>query len=996
MYYSYNVCHYVAPPLPLPLRSHIAAHWSGFHDPESSIQHFTISAGVWPGDDSLLPSTILPPTLSSTIHTISPPLSPNQTVYTTLVAHSNAGLSTTATSDGVLIDDTPPYLANVTTNVEWAGSVVMGTQYTSTALRVTWVSQDSLSPVHLHFWSILSYPGTAIPLDSQTARHQDSDTAADLSLADGATYTILTISCNAAGLCSQEEADPILVDSSPPVDGYFAVETSSTLGLSQAVAGGMTWRNRPRGDSRINLALYGFSDVHSGITEYWVAVGSGFSQSDLTGGAVQVSMTQASDSGTRIGLVEMGQALEVSGTIYITVWAVNEAGLESRRVQGSFIVEEVEGRTNNGTLALLRSSQCSLLTCLGHCTCAARGDLCSVGLEEVEQCGEVDPSSLPLEERVRVFSVAPQQREGAGGGALFTAVRDKLVGRWEEPESGTSPFQRLEWTVGEKGASYGAGLFDTANDQIWREAGSSPAAIFSVHPSYPLLDGVSYVFYVRAWFNSSHYAVFESSGITVDTSGPQVAAGGRVREAGWGGPADSDYTANQTQIQLSWSGVFLNTLSGAHSTYQIGIGDTPGSDNVVPFASVSSGETSATLSGLRLAHGRHYYSTVQASSPLNVLLTSISNGFTVDQSPPNVGMVLDGLQYWDISAQSHTHSASARWTGFHDAESGIHHYELAVTDTPDQPDESEYENVGIGLRETVAGLSLIPGQTYYTHVVAVNNAGVWSDDVSSNGITVDTTRPGHAQCTWNTLPISSFEPAIPGDSPCPSNTTLEEVGGDWVVEAAHVELLPPSPSFSPLSGCLSLFFTGQITLTLSTVPNSLYTFSFWLGQKPGSGCGHHTPLLTRVTGPGLDQVVAVHTQTEDTLQHWSRFEFQFTADGPNSTLVLATLSDQYGMVVDGLTVSECQTSIPVPIDDLISNQSSVIHVSQEHLSGSRTRLHARWELGDEESGVREYLWAVGTVERGEQLQPYTSTGRGKCLLITNDANMKAYCIPGNF
>ena len=904
-------------------------------------------------------------------------------MYTTLVAHNNAGLSTIATSDGVLIDDTPPYLANVTMDVKWAGSVVMGTQYTSSALRVTWVSHDPLSPVHLHFWSILSYPGTAIPLHSQTVRHQDSDTATGLSLADGAMYTILAIGCNAAGLCSQEEADAILVDSSPPVDGYFAVETSSTLGLSRAVAGGMTWRNRPRGDSRINLALYGFSDAHSGITEYWATVGSGFSQSDLTGGAVQVSLSQASDSGTRIGLVEMGEALEINGTIYITVWAVNGAGLESRRVQGSFIVEEVDGRTNNGTLALLRSSECSLQTCLGHCTCAARGDLCSVGREEVDSCREVGPSNLPPEERVSVFNVAPQQTEGAGGGTLFTAVRDKLVGRWEEPESGTSPFWRLEWTVGEKGASFGAGLFDTTNDQIWREAGSSSGATFSVNPLYPLLDGMSYVFYVRAWFNATHYAVFESSGITVDMGGPQVVASGRVREGGWGGLADSDYTANHTQVQLSWSGVFLNILSGAHSTYQIGIGDTPGSDNVVPFAPVSSSETSAILSGLQLAHGRRYYSTLQASSPLSVLASSVSDGFTVDRSPPNVGVVLDGLQYWDSSAQSHTHSVSARWTGFHDTESGIHHYELAVTDTPDQPDESEYESMGIGLRGTVTGLSLTPGLTYYAHVVAVNNAGVWSDDVSSNGITVDTTRPEHIQCMWNTLPISSFEPAIPGDSPCPSTAALEEVGGDWVVEAAHAELLPPSPSSSPLSGCFSLFLTGQITLTLTTAPDTLYTFSFWLGQKPGSGCGHHTPLLTRVVAPGLDRVVAVHSQTEDTLQHWSRFEFQFTVDGPNSTLVLATLSDQYGIVVDGLTVSECQTSIPIPIDDLISNQSSVIHVSQEHLSGSRTRLHARWEVGDGESGVREYLWAVGTVERGEQLQPYTSTGRGKCQLITN-------------
>jgi hypothetical protein len=45
------------------------------------------------------------------------------------------------------------------------------------------------------------------------------------------------------------------------------------------------------------------------------------------------------------------------------------------------------------------------------------------------------------------------------------------------------------------------------------------------------------------------------------------------------------------------------------------------------------------------------------------------------------------------------------------------------------------------------------------------------------------------------------------------------------------------------------------------------------------------------------------------------------------------------------------------------------------VSGAWTRFRASWELGEEgEERVREYMWAIGTTEGGEQLQPFTSTG----------------------
>ena len=775
---------------------------------------------------------------------------------------------------------------------------------------------------------------------------------------------MIVTSCSAAGLCSlSQTSTPILMDSTPPVDGFFAVETSSTYPRSAAVPGGMAWRNRPRaGDSRITISFYGFSDAHSGISGYWAAVGTGFGQSDLTQGSQQLSPFQASENGSWTATVETAGHVTINQTLYLSLWAVNGVGLESRRVQGSFEVGEVEGETNRGTLHHIRSSLCHQMptdSCLGHCTCAARGDLCTQTPSDFSTCVNVNVDEISEEGRVGVVNIAPQQTVTADDDKLFTLVTDKLVGRWEVPVP--SPYQRLEWTVGERGASPGSGLFDTSVDHIWREAGDSVTAIFSVNPLYPLLDEETYVFHVRAWFNDTHYAQFQSSGITVDISGPLTVTGGRIREGG--SATEIDYSSNQTNIDVTWNGVFIPKLSGVHSTYQIGIGDVPGSDNVLGFSPIPSHLTSATLSA-SLTHGNQYYTTLRATSPLLVTIDTISDGFTVDATPPKVGVVFDGLDYWDRISQSDTKSLSARWTGFHDEESGIHHYEMAMSESPIPAVDLEYENMGIGLRWTLTELDLNHGTVYYVHVVAVNNAGVRSLSVASNGRLVDVTRPEQLRCEWESLNITSFEPISTGSSPC----------NDSIGTPYDVVLLPPSPSFSPLSGCVSPQLATSLSLPLTTKAGTLYTFSFWLARQPGeSGCGHKTPLLARVVAPGLEEVVSVHTRNGDQLHRWSRFQFQFTAAGPSSILRLSTLSNRYRIVFDELSVSQCHTTTPVPFDDVITNRSSVFHVSQEHMSGMWTRLRAWWEVG-EVGGAKEYQWAVGTTERGEQLQPFTSTG----------------------
>lgn len=970
--------HTQSPHTLFPPRTLISAHWHSFHDSQSSLQHYVYYVGLRPNDSSIILPTLLPPSESSLLLPAPLLLPINRRVYTTLVAYNRAGLSTTVSSNGVYIDDTPPQSTGpVTIDTQWAGSASTATQYSNSVVRVTWSFTDTLTAINQHFWSLVSREGVRVPLPGKNAGSQSYGTCVSLQLADGESYSARVTACNTAGLCLQQTSAPVLVDSSPPIDGYFAVQTNSAAEIDRTVPGGMTWRNRPvRGYAQLNIAFLGFSDPHSGIAEYWATVGSSYSGSDLTSGAIRLQSSLASPSGTRLALVILTRLLDLQELVYISMWAVNGAGLRSHIVQGSFSLDPLPQNPNNGSLVLVRSSTCTVKSCLGHCTCAARGQLCSATSALLSSCQPLTASSLSSNMLLRVYNVVPQLRPGADMSVLFTAVTDKLEGRWEMVEPRSTAFQRLEWSVGEKGSTPGTGLIDTINDAIWRDAGTSSTAVFTVSSSFPLQHGVAYVFHVRAWYSNSTYAVFTSEGVTVDTAGPEVPRGLRVRETDveFGSRVDIDFTSNASQVTASWDSVFIPFLSGNYSTYEIGLGDVPGTGNVVSFSAVPPGTTSALLTPSNLRQGQRYYTTVRAVSPLGITTTSISDGFVVDLTPPNVGVILDGLRYHDTRAQSNTSLYSARWLGFNDPESGIHHFEVAVTPTHSPPDRSSYSDVGIRLKTTLNGRSFTQGQTYYAHIVAVNSAGLRSENVVSSGGVIDTTRPSGVQCVAYGAEIlrnPSFEGVAGPSTPC-SMITVNTATQRWTLGVSYSAVLSSSANFDPYgNGCNSLYFVGAISQTFPTTPGASYTLSFALRRFISEDSEHTAIVQARITAPGLQQMVTIATVVDS----WQRFEFVFEASEPRSEVVLSTLNDQYGLVVDEFSVRSCVSESELVSSDTIAQQwSGVVSVSQEYISMTTSRLYANWDIRDSESGVREYLWAIGTVPGGEQLQRYTSTG----------------------
>ena len=116
----------------------------------------------------------------------------------------------------------------------------------------------------------------------------------------------------------------------------------------------------------------------------------------------------------------------------------------------------------------------------------------------------------------------------------------------------------------------------------------------------------------------------------------------------------------------------------------------------------------------------------------------------MDTTPPEtkVAMVLDGSGEDDIDYQLRKTELSATWTGIQDYESGIQHFEVAVSrNRLGEPDVTYFTDVGHNMSATFSGLNL-HNVVYYVIVCAINNAALTSC-LASDGVHIDPTVSTH-------------------------------------------------------------------------------------------------------------------------------------------------------------------------------------------------------------------------------------------------------------
>ncbi|CAH1787741.1 unnamed protein product [Owenia fusiformis] len=958
-------------------RNYISAHWSGFHDAHSGLSHYEFRAGTTPGGDNIV-SPVSVHLTDLIVFPLDTPLPLTTKLFSTIRAFNYAGQWTDAVTNSFTVDITPPVIVtqpHIKTNL---GPTKDNFQIWKSSLVVEWEFADFESEIERQYVSIYTHhdgDNTSPTTDVGTRQHF---IFTNLTLVDGSNYYVTVISCNKAKLCSESTSEPILIDSSRSSVGTFASWTNHAAELMRHQTGYMTWN-----ESSITLQWLGFEDHHSGIDRYMVTVGRTFAGHEYTK-AQPVVIPHAMKGTIHVeGVIQeatilLDSSLTQNENIYVKMWAVNKVGLPSLVVHNAFNV--VPSGISHGILLLVR--RCDTHSCEGDCVCAPQNQVCDTS----KTCIEAAKGENHVVEIDDIQDISFLEQSSQTPGDIDVTNSDCLLAAtWCVNKTNGKPIKRFEYSAGVEGEYYGSGVFDPAHDRIWYEAGYYNHAV--VTPTVDrLLQGHRYVFYIRAWYDDSTYTVFQSDGIVIDITPSIVSRIRHIQESDDENvPYDKDYTNSHDTVAVDWLDVFSDKESGL-SHFIVGIGTKPRVDDAYTFT-IHTG-TSAIITGLELEPSQQYYSTVIAVSNGGLETAKVSDGFMVDIELPSAGFVIDGNGLHDSDYSNQTRELIAQWHGFYDRHSGISRYIVCVGTSPSVSDCDVYPAKSLGLQTSIVmrpSEELKHGLTYYTKVYAIDAADLSSFMSVSDGISIDTTPPDIMQIAEsgeNLLRNPSFED---GESVFSvyDNATLWINSADsapiyWEIEDGSKAAVISSENNEFKNGRKACFLLGTLKQSFNTAAGKIYALRFFVSHPPYSSI-RHVIQNGQIQAPGIHETFRVYPRQEMSLINngnpnvhmsngsniaWHKHMYTFRATEATSTIVLQTLEDNSGLLFDDVLVEE------------ITHASSdgTIQVTYQQIN-EWSSIHAQWEAVDIESPIVDISWAIGLVQGGTQLQPFTSVGR---------------------
>ncbi len=325
----------------------------------------------------------------------------------------------------------------------------------------------------------------------------------------------------------------------------------------------------------------------------------------------------------------------------------------------------------------------------------------------------------------------------AVGGSLYTSNFNLLnpVVTAEDPHSGVA---KVEYALVEEpglSALAGTGAAKWVTDPRTMDAST-------------LNNGKTYYYAIRVTNGVGLAAIAFSGGITLDNTAPAIL---RLEDEG---VAKRENTSLLATVQAA------DDESGIVA-YRYAVGTTPGGQEITRSIAgnqagwltvqASGPQVDLKLDGLQLPNGTYYFA-VKVENGAGLLATAVADGMAIDSNLQPVPKVADDGVY-----TADTHELHATVT-FADAERPVSHYLYQVEDRQgtvlqswQQADlvslpggganASATAEILAGGADPAAGLGLSNGQTYYFKVKAVYSDNTASEVGSSNGITVDTTRP---------------------------------------------------------------------------------------------------------------------------------------------------------------------------------------------------------------------------------------------------------------
>ncbi|XP_052707847.1 uncharacterized protein LOC128183063 isoform X2 [Crassostrea angulata] len=959
------------------IRNWIGAKWYGFSDPQSGISHYIWWAGTTPGGNDILQEKEVHLVETATAYNFSQQLPESKRIYVTVRAYNKAGLYSDAISSGFLVDTTPPLISSGPKFTRDFG-LVADTQFYRSSVKVEWKVADPETHIERQYLSLKSHHGG----DFQHSSTQINGIARDyilndLTLHDGVRYYVTLVSCNGAQICSSSTSTGVLVDSTPPSRGTFAIQTDHSVDkeLERHVSGFMTWWKYA-----VNIAWLGFADAHCDIMNYFVNIGSAYMGADLNAEEGIPKTINHSNNGKDCydeGKVQTyripTQKLVGYDYLYISVWAVNQVGLSSAIIHSKF------KKLPQGILSLVR--RCDSEDCEGQCVCSPQDKVCH---NNGSTCNDVtigNPNNL-----LQVSDVMFGSPD-----IHYSPSNTVLQGRWTiVHRQGSKPYM-YQWSVGLTAHDVPVGIFDPEHDRVWHDAGQLNFVVFTTTPGQDLEETVSFSVFVKAWYNRNTYAVFKSSGVIVDTKKPAVQdiLGSSISERMIiSTMKDDDYTREGISMMVNWTNKFSKDKTTIKS-YRVYISTSPeGHDVWDSGEDLPNTETTYLVRSVSLVPGVRYFVNVIAYGFSGIHHTESSDGFVIDNTRPKAGVVFDGIGLHDREYQNSSKIVGAHWHGFLDMESGVKNYFWCVGNTSSKSECSirNWENVGIHTSVSrMLSQTLVNGQTCYNKVYAVDNVGYKSDIVLSDGVKVDVTPPEPEYLFHidnNLLKNPSFE--LHQSSLPINDTSLYDICSltpdffpdHWSLTSGSCVTAVSSMMNLARDGRSFLFIRGSVKQEIKGIKlGGLYRVYFYSSHPPvmAAFVSNKEGFISVSESKHVFLLYSkAYRHDEHKLSYtreivsWQKHTFYFKATQENMILEIGSADSKTGLFLDYLSLQNVERIRNNSAESQVS-----AHVVYIHQWGS---IHGAWSFFEDNSPITEYNWAIGYTEGGTQIQQFTSTG----------------------
>jgi len=537
-------------------RSTLHIQWAGFEDPQSDIDRFEVCVGrrtmecdVVYRFNALLHSNIIRSNVS---------LPTKTELYATVWAFNKVGMHSSGSSNGFVVDESAPILKRKPTfNIGETSTKGNTAQWDRSLLRLDWKFVDQESPITSHKLSLLTHHDGHTPVENiiiGSQQHFLINLDGARWLNNGDRYVAVITSCNAAGLCTTERTDDLIVDSTPPHMG----------GLQSHIPN--TWNNLVDSTnatlSKIHLSWYGFYDQESKIDKYYITVSRTYYMQELSRGVYIVNHNTASQ--TQNVNMTLSGSLQRGDLIIVSIWAQNSVGLNSSISKTTLLTlsNSQVSPLESGSFTVQKHS-CAIHSCKKDCTCAVVGKPC-VEVKDNATCSEKNRTTSD-NYKFDVFGGLSHQN------VTVTASSACLAGHWNMLPTLKDTVQRYEWSLGVHNHVVGEGIFELSYESPWNDVGLTQQFVYCLPTNKSLVHKEDYVIYVRVWYDSTYFSVFTSPPIRVDHTPPSVRRGQYIIEGHPVCSRDFDFIDWTDSISACWTNVFSEQQSKI-IYYSVGFG----------------------------------------------------------------------------------------------------------------------------------------------------------------------------------------------------------------------------------------------------------------------------------------------------------------------------------------------------------------------------------------------------------------------------------------